>query len=623
LNLFAATALLRNDFLFGSARRLLLIRMQNGGLPDMRRWLLFVAATAVSFPAHAQLTAPVRNGEQAITVTGTRTRESKVEMSDWRMAETPHVVVFSQGDEGDLIRTAHNLEKLHFLLTALTGRVDDPDETIKIAVTMIGDAGDFEQLRLTDLRWQYGPFPAAFSKTIYYDPREEGPVLAASETGFNLILQPSEGRPSDRDCDEDGAPPLASVSFSPSLDPVTGAEDWSGMLGQLPRNEIAFCQSADSRLYAGFAQNYLMTYFPAAYPRWYLQGFGEMFSTMTAGDDYVEYGHIPPGFWKVMERYNAYPVAEVLDGRYLTGRRSWTPYHAWRLAHLLYFSDEWKPQLRNYLSAMAHGADPESAASAFGDPAALQRAVAAYRGRKLQYERMDFPAERAPPPTVRRLTRAEAGLVRGRLELGARIEVPAGGGRDYSTALARRSYWLDRLRGNTSRFPDLIEHQLLLAEAECRSGNPEECLAAAERALALSPRDTTALVWKGTALTQLAVRAPAAERRDRLREARRFIVQANRQDQEGILPLIAYYNSFAVAGEQASDLGVEGLSMVVHSSPAAPSPRLKLGEELIERDLENAARETLLPVAKGPFETPEQPAAAALLARAGATAPGS
>ena len=70
-------------------------------------------------------------------------------------------------------------------------------------------------------------------------------------------------------------------------------------------------------------------------------------------------------------------------------------------------------------------------------------------------------------------------------------------------------------------------------------------------------------------------------------------------------------------------MAVEGLAKVVDSSPAAPSPRLKLGEELIKRDLKDAARETLLPVAKGPFETPEQPAAAALLPKARATEPGS
>jgi hypothetical protein len=239
--------------------------------------------------------------------------------------------------------------------------------------------------------------------------------------------------------------------------------------------------------------------------------------------------------------------------------------------------------------------------------------VTFYRGRKLQAERMTFPAERAPEPTIRQMTRAEAGLIQGRLELGARIEVPAEDSPERSAALDRRSAWLDRLRENARQFPKLIEHQLLLAEAECRAGNPQECLEAADRAITESPTDTTALVWKGTALAQLAARAPAAERQRRLEEARRFIVQANRLDTEGILPLIAFYNSFAVTGEQAQDMAVEGLAKVVHSSPAAPSPRLKLGTELIKRDLQDGARNTLLPVANGPFETPERPAAAALL----------
>jgi tetratricopeptide (TPR) repeat protein len=590
----------------------------------MKRWLLLALGLAVSAPAQAQISGPVKNGEMGITVTGSMTnidRDRKVEMSDWRMAETPHVVVFSKGDEKALVRTAHNLEKLHFLLSALTGRIDEPDETIKIAVTMIGDAGDFEQLRLTDSRWQYGPFPHVFSKTIYYDPREDGPVLAASQTGLNLIIQPSEGRPSDRDCASEGGASLVSISFAPKLT-STGAEDWSGISGQFPQNEIAFCQSADSRLYAGFAQNYLMTYFPAAYPRWYLQGFGEMFGTMQAGDGFVEYGHLPPGYWQVMDWYNAYPVEQILDGRYLTGKRSWTPHHAWKLAHLLYFSDEWKPRLLAYLDAKARGEDDATAVQALGDPGALQQALNAYRRSKLQYERLDFPAEHAPEPVVRQLTRAEAGLIRGRLELGARIEVPAEGARDYSTALARRANWLERLRDNAARFPNLIEHQLLLAEAECRSGNPQECLAAAERALAQSPNDSRATLLKGTALVQLAVQAPADERKRRLKDARSFIVKANRMDPVGILPLIAYYNSFEEAGQKAPDVAVDGLFKIVASAPAAPGPRLKLGEELVERDLEAEARKTLLPVAKGPFETPEQPAAAALLSDAGITQPG-
>jgi hypothetical protein len=581
------------------------------------RWWIVIVGMIFSLPAQAQLTAPVKNGDLTITVTGTRIPKTKVEMSNWRMAETPHVVVFSQDDEKALRDTAHNLEKLHFLLSALTGRVDKPDETIKIAVTMIGAAAEFEQLRLTDLRWQYGPFPTPFSKTIYYDPREEGPVLAATQAGSNLVLQPSIGRPSRRDCQSDGDTGLVSVSFAPTSNP-DGSESWGGIVALLPVNEIAFCQSADSRLYAGFAQNYLMTYFPAAYPRWFLQGFGEMFATMVADKDFVEYGQLPTGFFQVMKQYGDYPVRNILDGRYLSGKgRMWTPYQAWRLVHLLYFSDTWKPRLQKYLSALAGGAGLKTAADALGSPVELQRAVNAYRGRAVQAERMTFPIARTPAPTVRRLTRAEAGLIRGRLELGARIEVPAEEGRDRSTALARRAAWLARLRGNATRFPDLIENQLLLAEAECRSDNPDPCLAAADRVIAQAPTDTRALVWKGTALAGLAGRAPAGERPLRLEEARRFIARANRLDPDGILPLIAYYNSFAVAGAQASDLAVGGLYKVVQSSPAAPGPRLRLGKELIVRDFKDDARATLLPVAHGPFATPEQPTAAALLPETG------
>jgi tetratricopeptide (TPR) repeat protein len=587
----------------------------------MMRRLLFVLAMAAGLPVHAQLTAPVKNDDTTVTVTGTR--ESSVEMSDWRMAETPHVVVFSQNDEEELRETAHNLEKLHFLLSTLFGRVDAPDDTIKIAVTMIGSAGQFDQLRLSDLRWQYGPFPHKFEKTIYYDPREEGSVLATTRDGVNLVLRPSIGRATNRNCDGDAEGPevLDPVHVNYWLSPNGKIMvDPNQILMQMRVNELAFCQSAESRLYAGFAQNYLMTYFPAAYPRWFLQGFGEIFATLKAGEDFVEYGHRPPGFFQVLEFYgNHYPVTDILDGRYLSREgKLWTPHYAWRLVHLLYFSDEWKPRLNGYLRALARGADAQDAASAFGDLAELQSALNFHRGRKLLgFERMTFPAERAPAPSIRRMTRAEAGLIRGRLELGARIEVPAKDSPEHPQALERRADWLERLRGNARNFPNQVEHHLLLAEAECRSGNPQECLDAAERALARSPGDTTALVWKGTALAQLALRANAAERPRLLKEARKIIAQANRRDPDGILPLIAFYKSFAIAGEQAPDNAVDALATVVHSSPAAPSSRLKLGEEFIKRDLKDAAHETLLPVAKGPFETPEQPAAAELLRASG------
>ena len=231
-------------------------------------------------------------------------------------------------------------------------------------------------------------FRSVFAKTIYYDPREEGSVLATTKDGLNLILRPSVGRPTNRDCDGgDGDRPLLNDVRCPRLRNGSDA-DLNDALSQLPVNEIAFCQSAESRLYAGFAQNYLMTYFPAAYPRWFLQGFGEIFGTMKAGDDFVEYGQLSarllPRSWSITSTAIIQSPTSWTVAIFRGDGKAWTPYHAWRLVHLLYFSDEWKPRLHNYLSAMARGADSKSAASAFGDPAELQKAVNAYRGRKLR-----------------------------------------------------------------------------------------------------------------------------------------------------------------------------------------------------------------------------------------------
>ena len=57
------------------------------------------------------------------------------------------------------------------------------------------------------------------------------------------------------------------------------------------------------------------------------------------------------------------------------------------------------------------------------------------------------------------------------------------------------------------------------------------------------------------------------------------------------------------------------------NASAAPAPRLTLGKELVARNLHEDAVATLLPVAKGAFATPEQPAAAALLVKAEVAGP--
>lgn len=599
------------------------------------RLVIALALLGMPLPALAQ-TAPQ---DDTIVVQG---RLEK--LSHWREAETDHVVVISDGSEAELRRIAHNLERLYFLLSVLLGRADRPDDTRKLRVTLVGDSREFDAMGLRNLRFTPGPWRSGFEVQGYYDPREDGPVLAATrydtrvqlERGTSLagilpdLIRATSGGAADPTANDAGlsahmAGPVGSgARFARKDDPFA-----------ITVNEVSVPVAAEGRIYAAFARNWLLTHFPNAYPRWYVDGFGELFATIEVKiDGQIAYGRAPEGYARVMDRVRSAPVKDVLTGSYpATGGADsrWTPFHAWALAHMLFFDETRRPQLRAYLAKMAAGADPAQASAAFGDLDQFQRDLAAWDNRKLPYEQMTYPAGRAVEPMLRQLTEGEAAFVKGRLELGSRIALPAppAPGADAKTvaaaeqarsrALAARDAWLNGLRKDAARYPANLQAQLLLAEAECRSGNPIQCRGAADRALAADPNSSDARGWRGSALLAEALAAPETERKARLKAARAEIARANRADPDNPLPLLAYYRSFADAGEAPPDIAIEGLMKAVDTVPAAPGPRLLLGEALLRRGDAAAARRTLLPVAYGAYEAPERAQARRLL---GAGQPG-
>jgi hypothetical protein len=293
------------------------------------------------------------------------------------------------------------------------------------------------------------------------------------------------------------------------------------------------------------------------------------------------------------------------------------------------FSDTRRPQLRAYLTARNNGADPATAAAVFGDQKQFARELRAYYGARKPYEQVTYPVDKTEEPIVHRLTQGEAAFVKGRLELGARVLIPPApaSGMDpqqtkllakaHDEALKQRDQWLGRLRRDASRWSGELSAQLLLAEAECRSENAAQCLAAAERAQSLAPTDARPLVWKGTAMVQLATAAPESERAARLVEARKVIAAANRADLEAVQPLLAYYASFTLSGEKPPVTAVDGLQKAVGEVPSAPASRLKFATALADRGQTDIARMVIMPVAAGPYDSPERPAARALVSRTG------
>lgn len=568
--------------------------------------LLMIAGGASNPVAIAQtLPAPPPNSD--IVVQGQRARPS-----NWREAETQHVIVLSDGREQEVTQIAHNLERLYFLLSVLLNRTSQTDDTIKLRVTLIGDAAEFQAMDLRNLRWQQGPFNSAFDIRRYYDPRQDGAVLATTRIDQRVVLQRGVavvdalqgvqigGR------NDPGSPPgAAGTGAAGGQAGLFGLQSSADLIR--PINEESVPLTAEGMIYAGFAQHYLTTFFPAAYPRWYLDGFGQLFSTLVVrGDTTMEYGRAPEGTTAVLHRFGNFRLADVLSGAYLTqspDKTRWTPVHAWMLTHFLFFSPTHSGQFRAYLQAIASGTPASDAAAVFGDPDALARELRAYFFAKKPFERMTYPAERAEVPIVRRLSLGEAAFVKGRLELGSRVEI---GG-------PPREAWLRRLRGQAAKFAGDEGAQVLLAEAECRSGYAAECRAAADRALALSPSGSAALTWRGVAMTQAATGLTGEARIGMLRQARATIIKANRANTEAPAPLIAYYRSFADAGDPVPVIAVDGLTKALTAVPNAPATRLALGTELASRGVAPVARGTLMPVARGGYDSPERAKALAVL----------
>jgi hypothetical protein len=196
--------------------------------------------------------------------------------------------------------------------------------------------------------------------------------------------------------------------------------------------------------------------------------------------------------------------------------------------------------------------------------------------------------------------------------------------RKRERALRQRDAWLEKLRHDAARWSGELQAQLLLAEAECRSLHPAECLAAATRAQTIAPQDDRAMMWKGLAMVEQSALLPASQRAAVLASARDLIVKANQVDQEAIGPLMAYYQSYAETGETPSAAAIDGVQKAMEEVPAAPATRLVLANALVGRGEYKVARPVILPVAIGAYDTPETPAAKALLARidAAATAQG-
>jgi hypothetical protein len=110
------------------------------------------------------------------------------------------------------------------------------------------------------------------------------------------------------------------------------------------------------------------------------------------------------------------------------------------------------------------------------------------------------------------------------------------------------------------------------------------------------------------------VQAPEASKKAAFKDARGWLLSANKANPAAHEPLYHYYQSFAEEGRKAPDSAVDSLIYVVDTIPQIDGPRLMLAQEYIARNMFADARKTLKPLAYSPHDSVDQQTAKRLLA---------
>jgi Flp pilus assembly protein TadD len=274
--------------------------------------------------------------------------------AEWRRAESPHFVVYSEESEARLRERILLLEDYDRLLRILTTVEGDTAPT-KLNVYIVSGTRDIQVIR---------------------------PGMGRFVAGFYT------------------ATPFGIAAFVDS-DVAVGAR-------RNDDNEVLFHE---------YAHHFMMQYAPNPYPAWYIEGFAEYYQTARFRESAIEFGNysqarayiVDPSQWLPMERV-LFGDTSGMDERQI----AYFYAQAWLTVHYFFSTPERQQVLRRYLNGR-HGENTEEAfqaatgftATRFRDE--LRRYI---RNGQIAYHRMTRASVETPPPvTVTPLTASASDLV--------------------------------------------------------------------------------------------------------------------------------------------------------------------------------------------------------------------
>lgn len=363
---------------------------------------------------------------------------------------------------------------------------------------------------------------------------------------------------------------------------------------------------ADTTLFHEYAHHFMIGSLTVrAYPRWFTEGFAEFFASVRfEKDGTVLLG--APANYRGPELANApqVPIRTLLafDGGRKEGQSFDSFYgQSWVLFHYLQMAPERAGQLAKYQSQLAIGRPAlEAAETALGDLDQLERNMDAYvRRRTLTAMVIPATALDVGVIKVRELRRGEAAMMPTMIE--SRVGV------DRAEALQL----LPEARKVAALYPDDPAVLSALAEAEFDAGNDDPAIAAADRALAIEPKQINAHIQKGYALARKV--ESGALPKESWKEVRQQLIKANGVENDHPIPLVEFYLSYLKQGIEPTKNAIDGLEWALTLAPFDGSLRWLVAQQMVADERYQDAVTTLGPLAYSPHPGEHADAARQLL----------
>lgn len=356
--------------------------------------------------------------------------------------------------------------------------------------------------------------------------------------------------------------------------------------------------SSQEVLFHEYAHHFLEQHFANAYPTWYAEGFAEFVSTTTFLEDHIIVGRADTDraatlnngrqTWLSMEQLltaSPWQLNTVDTDKFYA--------QSWLFTHYIVMTPGARDKFVAYVDALRRGTETMAAfQSAFGmSPSDMQRTLRIYLANRPHGLSLTRPAEvQHEDATVAVLPASAATL----LPISTRVR--------RGVAEADAPALLARVRQLAGGTPTDRFALMTLARAEATIGDSNRARALLQPYLQAHADDIEALYLMGLSYSTDAGKVQGEARRPLLTQARHYLVQAHRLDENNVPVLYRYASTFAeVSMDEATFNNTINVLLLAHQiAPQVLEIGFYVAQWLMSADRNAEAANILRPIAYDP-----------------------